>query len=475
MTSSRSQINARRAIAIGLVITVASSGITWWLGTKVKSPAQAAVNDRPESSVITASVEQRVLRQLLVVQGTVKPQREIEVEVEAAGEGIRPVITKTPLRLGSRVTEGSVLIEVSGRPVLVFRGRIPMYRTLRVGSEGQDVRQLQAALSRLGYYSGAHNGHFSRTTAVALENLYRAKGYDPPTSIVADEDADGLSFNQDAAWAGVHSQNFSDRLLALGSSAQVSPNTPTTTPKTTTSSAPVPSTPTPPATSPPVVPPSTTTVPPAPRTQLTIPYAEIAFIERLPARVTEMNAEVGQKPVGTLVRVADGPFVIESTVTAEEAELIRSDDGARVDAEILGQRFRARIAGVTPLSAGQEGGDAQDGTPATEDESNPDSGSEFSATFTGLQEIDSNLRGHDARVTVEIASTGRKVLVVPVSALWTSADGISHVTKMDGRGATGHVSVEAGMSADGFVAVRPVKGSLEIGSLVVIGSEPQDG
>ena len=80
------------------------------------------------------------------------------------------------------------------------------------------------------------------------------------------------------------------------------------------------------------------------------------------------------------------------------------------------------------------------------------------------------LDGFSLRLTIPVESTGGAVMVVPVSALSLTADGTTRV-QVEKNGVLEFVTVEPGLSAQGFVAVTPVEGTLEPGQLVVIGFE----
>jgi hypothetical protein len=69
-------------------------------------------------------------------------------------------------------------MEVSGRPVFVLTGPVPMYRTLVAGDKGDDVKQLQAALSALGY-GHLTSGEFDDATATKVRHWYEHAGYEP--------------------------------------------------------------------------------------------------------------------------------------------------------------------------------------------------------------------------------------------------------------------------------------------------------
>jgi multidrug efflux pump subunit AcrA (membrane-fusion protein) len=75
------------------------------------------------------------------------------------------------------------------------------------------------------------------------------------------------------------------------------------------------------------------------------------------------------------------------------------------------------------------------------------------------------------RVTITAAATDGEVLVVPLAAVSSAADGSTRVSILgSANGSPVEVAVTAGLSADGFVAIEPVEpGSLAAGDLVVVG------
>jgi Putative peptidoglycan binding domain len=79
--------------------------------------------------------------------------------------------------VGQIIRPGHVLYRVSGTPVVLLYGRSPAYQSLWEGMTGQDVRQLNADLVKLGYATAAALGpksgwnYFSGETAYALEQL----------------------------------------------------------------------------------------------------------------------------------------------------------------------------------------------------------------------------------------------------------------------------------------------------------------
>ncbi|MCA9742354.1 peptidoglycan-binding protein, partial [candidate division KSB1 bacterium] len=84
-----------------------------------------------------------------------------------------------------------------------------------------------------------------------------------------------------------------------------------------------------------------------------------------------------------------------------------------------------------------------------------------------------SLEGFSLRLTIQIKSTGGKVLAVPVSAVSLAADGKSRV-QVDENGTFKYINVEPGLSAEGYVEVTPINGTLSPGQLVVVGYENSD-
>ena len=121
-----------------------------------QSPAEIAAASRPPAlSTITAPVERRTLDAKVVTRGTVAAASAVDVECQPVAAGAsaatKPVFTRHPPAPGTAVSEGELLAEVNGRPVLLLQGDTPAFRELAPGAKGADVSQLQAALGRLGF------------------------------------------------------------------------------------------------------------------------------------------------------------------------------------------------------------------------------------------------------------------------------------------------------------------------------------
>lgn len=174
------------ASALGLV--VGAGAIGWFAGAQISSPAEAAADAKPPTpSLITAAVDQRLLSADVVARGSIDYSDPVPLSLSGAigDKDSKPVVTMVP-EVGTELTEGSISLEVSGRPVILLQGELPVYRDLRPGSTGDDVLQLEQALERLGFLTGANNT-WGDDTGVAIQALYAAKGHTANTTSQTDQ------------------------------------------------------------------------------------------------------------------------------------------------------------------------------------------------------------------------------------------------------------------------------------------------
>src|SRR5262249_18291101 len=80
----------------------------------------------------------------------------------------------------SLVRRGEKLWSVDGKPVVLFVGDTPLYRTLRAGvTDGHDVFEVEQNLAALGFTAGgalAVDEHWDARTTAAVEAWQRALG-----------------------------------------------------------------------------------------------------------------------------------------------------------------------------------------------------------------------------------------------------------------------------------------------------------
>ncbi|GGT17077.1 peptidoglycan-binding protein [Nonomuraea spiralis] len=184
----RAGLSRNKVLAGVVAAVVALAGIGWGVGAQLRSPAdELAARRPPKPSLVTALVERRKLTSTVTVSGTLTYGSPLPVTLagtvgvtgavgaaSASGGGTAQRVSTAP-RPGP-IREGEVLMQVNGRPVFVFRGRLPMYRPLVPGTVGDDVRQLQRALRRKGVQVPV-TGVFDAATVIAVKRWYAKRGY----------------------------------------------------------------------------------------------------------------------------------------------------------------------------------------------------------------------------------------------------------------------------------------------------------
>ncbi|MFF4199057.1 peptidoglycan-binding protein [Nonomuraea sp. NPDC001831] len=183
---------------------------------------------------------------------------------------------------------------------------------------------------------------------------------------------------------------------------------------------------------------------------VSIPPGEVVFLPKLPARVRKVSVKAGQRVEGEVATVTSSSFAVTASVEAAESELLRAGMPATVELD-TGRSYPARLTAVgdkakVPGSAAVEGG----GQPVLITPG-PAKGLKAGTAVT-------------ARITV--GATKDPVLVVPVAAVITSADGRARVRVEYAADRTRDVEVRTGLSADGNVEVT---GALKEGDRVVVG------
>ncbi|WP_130077085.1 peptidoglycan-binding domain-containing protein [Bifidobacterium animalis] len=131
-----------------------------------------ASREQPEEPVtLTTTIRTRTLADEVTGRLVAFPKATVHVPAEGT-------VTREALTAGANLDEGGVIGVVDERPILLMQGAVPMWRTLAPGSKGEDVRQLQAALARLGYVIYDDAGAFGDSTALAVNQYLAALGYE---------------------------------------------------------------------------------------------------------------------------------------------------------------------------------------------------------------------------------------------------------------------------------------------------------
>jgi hypothetical protein len=160
-----------------VLVVVLASAVAGWAAEQARTPgAQAARAKVPPPSVVTARVTGGTLSQSLQLTGTLRRAQVIAVHGPLSVAGANKlVVTRRTLVAGMQVVAGTILSEVSGRPVVALHGGFGAYRDLTVGDTGSDVSQLQRGLGEL--YGTPVTGTFDQRTAADLRLLYARIGY----------------------------------------------------------------------------------------------------------------------------------------------------------------------------------------------------------------------------------------------------------------------------------------------------------
>jgi multidrug efflux pump subunit AcrA (membrane-fusion protein) len=161
------RLRSRRALLVtGIVVTVAAV----LAGVAVATSGSDDDSGRP--LIITAEAQRRTLKDSVTVKGTAG--RVEQREIQAAGPA---QVTDVPIEDGAEVAAGSALLSLDGRAAIAAMGDIPFFRSLDVGSRGEDVRQLETILDRAGYHPGTVDDVYTESTRTALAQWQAAYHY----------------------------------------------------------------------------------------------------------------------------------------------------------------------------------------------------------------------------------------------------------------------------------------------------------
>ncbi|MCB5178792.1 peptidoglycan-binding protein [Streptomyces antimicrobicus] len=173
-----------------LAVVVAAAGGGYAVTAQPRADT-AAEQDRATDGLPrrTEPVRRGDLSSGLTVEGTLGYAQ--ERKLNAGGPGI----VTWAANPGTAVERDGKLYEVGGRAVRLMYGTTPMYRQLKTGDKGEDVKQLKRNLVALGYGTGLdpEDGTFTAGTATAVKRWQKAHRT-PETGEVGKEDiafADG--------------------------------------------------------------------------------------------------------------------------------------------------------------------------------------------------------------------------------------------------------------------------------------------
>jgi len=126
-----------------------------------------------EQVIVVDDVERRTLQDIVVLRGNV--DRDDRFTLFGAGAGR---ITAISLEEESVISEGDIIMELDGRPMLAVSGRVPYWRVLDSRSpDGPDIEILERFLLDEGYDPGIVDQNFTGRTRTALRDWQEARGY----------------------------------------------------------------------------------------------------------------------------------------------------------------------------------------------------------------------------------------------------------------------------------------------------------
>jgi HlyD family secretion protein len=428
----------RRVLGITIAAVVLVATTTLGAARVIKSPAQAAAEAvPPPPSVITARVERRVLVDTVVVRGMVSAEQTIDV-LPRGGADAPPVVTEVRVKAQDLVEAGTVLVEVSGRPVIALPGQIPAYRDLRPGSHGRDVRQLQTALQAQGFASTDPAGYYGEGTKAAVSGFYHAKGYEPPPA--SDEDDQLLEEARDQVTQAQRALRDARTALELArqeatarppgagdgglpaAGSDGSSGTGGAGSSGTGGAGPLGL-----AQAEQAVLDRADDLSQARRKLAAVrertgpmaPASELVFLRRFPARVDTVHVAVGSQASGKLLTVSAGRLVVRSQLSAQQRQLVRPGQQVELQAELLGTSSRGKVLSVADMPSQPDAADA--GASGGTGEADPSGSSaapdSFEMVAVPTARLDPRTAGQDVRVTVVAATTHVPVLTVPLAAV----------------------------------------------------------
>ena len=160
-----------------LVAAIVTGGVVVMSSTQHTTPAEQ------EPPVNTAKVEKGNLSATVSLFGILTYRARSDGSPYSVINQARGTYTELP-DVGDKVACGHVFYRVDDHPVLLLCGTIPAYRDLYPGDKGNDVRQLNQNMHKLGYDAAAgvaidpDDNYFTTKTEKALELLQYDKGFD---------------------------------------------------------------------------------------------------------------------------------------------------------------------------------------------------------------------------------------------------------------------------------------------------------
>ncbi|MGO1256130.1 MAG: hypothetical protein ACTHY8_07350 [Microbacterium gubbeenense] len=486
----RRVLRGNRGLWITALVAVVALAGGIVLGQVVVSPFdRAAGAGAPDPGLVTVPVQFGALSNDVTLRGDIGYNDSSELTFDTSSfEGAAIVTGQVPDE-GAEVTQLSIALEVTGRPVIVLPGELPAYRTLRIGVSGPDVVQLKEALAAVGIDGGDPASNvFDQATANGVAELYNQAGYPVPEpeegtreavtaseqgvrdaeQQVADAEAAVATAGQGASaievreadneiaslWrqiseserAGEDASDLRDQLEVAklrrqdldqpkDVSAEQSMLDGAREAVTSAQEA--------------LVSAQEAALP-------FLPASEVLYLDELPRRVDSVAVKRGDALEGSAMTVSGATIQLTAAASSTDVELL--EEGTKAVFEL--PDGTEHPATVTQIAKSDESGRTK--VIFEPDPLEPD--------------VMREIQGENVRISIPVGATDGDVLSVPYAALTAGPGGESRVEVVDGDPRDGEdaetrlVVVETGLAAEGYVEVTPAEGDLGEGDLVVVGS-----
>jgi peptidoglycan hydrolase-like protein with peptidoglycan-binding domain len=180
---------------------------------------------------------------------------------------------------------------------------------------------------------------------------------------------------------------------------------------------------------------------------------ELVFTRTLPAEIIDAGAALGHEASGRIpaLTLSAGGVRILARLTGDEASRVIAGSPATVEVAETGRSMAARVTSVADVGEVDAIGSIG-----------------FRVVVETKAKIDPRLLGKDVTLQIRGGVTGSRALIVPLSAIWSRANGQTYVTRVtvDGQHP---VAVELGRTGDGLVQIVPFESSLQEGDRVLVG------
>jgi peptidoglycan hydrolase-like protein with peptidoglycan-binding domain len=168
VTRLRAAVVAGSTVLVAAAVVAASVG----LGGNGTDPSPGASGP----ALATTPVTRTTLTQTQQVNGTLGYGPPVRVAARGTG-----TITWLPA-LGALVKRGQPLYRVDNRPVSLFYGDLPLYRSLRPADSGRDVEEVEQNLATLGYTGMTVDTKYTAATATVVRR-WQSKHALTPTGV----------------------------------------------------------------------------------------------------------------------------------------------------------------------------------------------------------------------------------------------------------------------------------------------------